>query len=284
MAKELEEIRAFEKQRAVTKGRGSVLAEAADFFSRFSALIKEGQEEGYLAPRLPVGSRLVIARADGGSTKRADALLSRSQPIPFEIAIPGVSPEVYAETRRAVETAIPNVFIAQIQPDTMEELLVKDLQREADGGSRRINHGWVNTSKGMRATFPPAMEVFIDPQKFRIDNSNNLSTDAQKAKIAEEAAKLSTRLPKNVSCFVIWQMMDPSTGSQLEDRYMDRYGELLMPDFFIRTDVPTVQGFVADVGHLGPYNQREVNDWHRDFGYHNVFAGLVGVLPQELAA
>lgn len=205
------------------------------------------------------------------------------KPIPFEIEIPTVSEEVYIETRRAVETAIPGVFIAPVRSVTMEILLSEDRQREQRGEPRRL--GFINESKTMRATLPPAMEVFIDPSNFRIDRSNRLSTDAQKAKIAEEAAKIRERLPESVRRFVVWPMMDPSTVSQAEDQYMDTHnGELLMPDFFIRTDVQTVEGGVAHVGHDGPHYRRHVNDWPRDHGYDSVFAGLVGVLPQKLAS
>lgn len=205
------------------------------------------------------------------------------KPIPFEIEIPTVSEEVYIETRKAVVTAIPGVFIALIRSVTMEILLSEDRQREQRGESRRL--GFVNESKTMRATLPPAMEVFIDPSNFRIDGSNRLSTDAQKAKIAEEAAKIRERLPENVRRFVVWSMMDHSTVSQVEDQYMDTHnGKLLMPDFFIRTDVQTVGGDVAYVGRHDPSSQRDVSGWFRGHGVDFVFAGLVGVLPQKLAA
>lgn len=189
----------------------------------------------------------------------------RLQPIQFNIEIPQVSEEVYAETRQAVETAIPGVFITPIRPLSLAELLEEDGQREQNGDSRRL--GFVNSSETMRATTPPEMEVFIDPKNFRIEDSNNLPTDAQKIRIAEEAAKVSLLLPEPVRPHVGWHMVDPSTLSQLEDRYMDeRSGALLFPDFFGRTDVKTVQGYVAFVGRLDPGNRRYVFDWPRGGG------------------
>lgn len=187
------------------------------------------------------------------------------EPIRFKIEIPTVSAKVYAETRQAVEAAIPDVFISPIRSVPIGDLLREDEQR----GQRRL--GYVNESRTMRATTPPEMEVFIDPNNFKIDGSNRLSTDVQKARIAEEAAKIRERLPENVRGFVVWRMMDPSTVSQAEDRYMDTHdGELLMPDFFIRTDVQTAPGNV-------------VVDWDRYVDGDVVFAGLVGVLPQKSA-
>lgn len=205
------------------------------------------------------------------------------EPIRFEIEILTVSEEVYAETRRAVEAAIPGVFITSIRPVTIEDLLAEDRQREQRGEPRRLECA-VDRSETMRATLPPAMEVFIDPSNFKIDGSNRLSTDAQKARIAEEAAKIKGRLPEKVRPTVAWQMMDPSTVSQIEDAYMDTHnGKLLMPDFFIRTDVQTVGGSVADVGRGGPADRRYVVDWDRGRGAGDVFGALVGVLPQKLA-
>jgi hypothetical protein len=79
-------------------------------------------------------------------------------------------------------------------------------------------------------------------------------------------------------------MMDPSTMSQLEDAWMDAGNGLLLPNYFARTDVKTVGGHVANVGHNVPNNQRSVTDWNRDYGLDLVFGVLVGVLPQKLAA
>lgn len=204
------------------------------------------------------------------------------KPIPFEIEIPTVSEEVYVETRRAVETAIPNVFIAPIRSATMESLLAEERQREQRGEPRRL--GYVNDSKTMRATLSPAMEVFIDPTAIRIEGSNYLSTDEQKAEIAKVAARYRERLPEALRGYVDWHMVDPSTMSQLEDAWMDAGNGLLLPDFYARTDVETVGGGVAGVGRIVPGRQRLVSDWNRDLGYGHVFAVAVGVLPQKLAA
>ena len=132
----------------------------------------------------------------------------------------------------------------------------------------------------MRATTPPAMEVFIDPSAVRIEGSNNLATDAKKRMIADAGARFRGRLPWGVRPNIVFEMMDPSTYSQLEDAWMDAGRGLFLPDYFARTDVPTVQGHVADVGRVDPRDQREVDGWYRGGGSHNVFAVPVGVLPQ----
>ena len=212
-----------------------------------------------------------------------ETLPLRLKLIPFEIEIPTVSEEVYAETRKAVETAIPGVFITSIRPVTMEDLLTEDGQRGERGQPKRL--GYVNDSKIMRAVFPPEMEVFINPNAVRIEGSNGLSTDQQKRKIMEEEARFKAKLPKAVRPFVSLLMVDPSTMSQVEDRYMDENnGALLFPDFFGRTDVQTVQDLVAYVGRYDPNCQRSVHEWYRGNGYGHVFAVPVGVLPRKLTA
>ena len=94
----------------------------------------------------------------------------------------------------------------------------------------------------MRATLPPEMEVFINPNAVRVEGSNNLSTNEQKIKIAEEAAKFKEQLPEGVRAFVGLYMVDPSTYSQLEDAWMDAGNGLLLPNYFARTDIRIVGG------------------------------------------
>lgn len=236
------------------------------------------QKKGLL-PKKFVRAEEPTASASGSRETQPPLAL---KPIPFEIEIPSVSEEVYAATRRAVETAIPGVFITPIRSVTMENLLAEDSQRKQRGESGRL--GYVNESKTMRVTLPPAMEVFIDPKAIRIEGSNSLSTDAQKAEIARVAASYRERLPEALRDNVDWHMVDPSTMSQLEDAWMDAGNEPFLPNFFARTDVETVEGDVAHVGHRGPDRQRVVVDWRRVPGYDGVFAVAVGVLPQKLAA
>lgn len=126
------------------------------------------------------------------------------------------------------------------------------------------------------------MEVFISPNAVRIEDSNNLSTDRQKIKIAEAEARFKGQLPEGVRRFVSLHMVDPSTYSQLEDAWIDAGNGLLLPDFFARTDVQSFGGFVAGVGRHVPSDRRNVNDWSRGDGYRGVFAVPVGVLPRKL--
>lgn len=200
------------------------------------------------------------------------------EPILLEIEIPQVSEEVYAKTRKAVEAT--RAFIAPIRSVSIEDLLAEDRGR----GQRRFNHEWVNSSKTMRATVPPEMEVFIDPNAVRIEGSNDRPTDVQKQMIQDAGARFRERLPDAVRSLVVFNMMDPSTISQLEDRWMDVGRGLLLPNYFARTDVEIVRGYDARVGRFGPNDQRRVVDWYRDLGYDLDFAVFVGVLPRKLAA
>ncbi len=185
---------------------------------------------------------------------------------------------MYAETRKAVEAT--GAFITLVRSVSIKDLLEEDKKRE----QRRFDHSWVNSSETMWATIPPRMEVFIDPKAVRIEGSNRLSTDEQKAKIAQAETRFKERLPEGVRPFVSLIMAGPSTYSQLEDAWMDVGNGLLFPDYFARTNVQTVRGGVADVGRYDPDGQRTVGGWDRNDGYGDVFAVPVGVLPQKLAA
>lgn len=97
--------------------------------------------------------------------------------------IPLVSKELYDRTCEAVGRAGYD-FIVRIRSVSIEDLLEEDRQRE----QRRF--GFVNGSETMRTIAPPKMGVAINPVRFKIEGSNNLSTDDQKKKIKEEQAEL----------------------------------------------------------------------------------------------
>ena len=210
----------------------------------------------------------------GQVSKESEAL-----PIHLEIAIPLVSEEVYRETRRAVEAT--GVFITSVRSVSIRDLLAEDELREQRGKPRRL--GYVNESKRMRATVPLEMEVFIDPNAVRIEGSNNLPTNTQKQMIQDAGERFRDKLPQGVRSNVVFDMMDPSTMSQLEDAWMDAGRGLLLPDYAARTDVQTVPGCVANVGRGDPTYRRVVSGWGRDFGLDHVFAVPVGVLPRKSA-
>lgn len=210
---------------------------------------------------------------------RLGAQMAPKLGVPESLAdeIPAVSKETYKRILEAVEATGYN-FIASIRPVSIDNLLVEDSQREP----RRL--GYVNDSRVMRTAVSPEMKVAINPNKFRIEGSNNLSTDKQKKEIKEEEARWKSQLPEDIRPFVSMRMVDPSAISQLEDAYMDRNkGKLLLPDWFARTDVQTVPGDVAVVGRGAPTYQRHVADWGRGLGRHFVFAVSVVVFPRELA-
>ncbi len=245
-------------------------AKYAKGIERMNDLAETLQSEGELPERFVKAVKSSIA----GSS---EAVPSRLTPILFKIEIPTVSEEDYIKTREAVEAT--GAFIVPIRSISMEDLLAEDLNR----GQRRL--GYVNDSRTMRATVPPEMEVFINPKAVRIEGSNRLSTNEHKKRITEAETKFKEQLPEGVRRFVGLHMVDPSTMSQLEDKYMDaNNGALLLPDFFARTDVQTVQGGVALVGRFDPSDQRGIVDWYRDRGYGDVFAVPVGVLPRKLTA
>lgn len=202
------------------------------------------------------------------------------EPTRYAIEIPTVSEEIYMRTREAVEQAGYN-FIVPIRSVSIEDLLAEDKQREKRGEPRRL--GYVKDSKTMRATVPPEMEIAVNPTKVRIEGSNSLSTDRQKAMIRTEEARFKKQLPSEVMSFVSMLMVDPSTYSQLEDAYMDEIGKLLFSNY-VRTDVQTVRGSVAIVGRYDLTHRRHVDDWPQDHGYGVVFAVPVVVFPRKLAA
>lgn len=169
--------------------------------------------------------------------------------IRYVIEIPEVSEELYARTREALE-ATGYTFVAAIRSVSIKDLLLEDEQREREGKPRRLDY--VNDSKTMRATVPPEIEVAINPSSVRIERSNCLSTNDQQARIREEEVRWKKQLLEDVRPYVSMRMVDPSTYSQLEDAYMDKEGELLFPNYFARTDVQTVRGYVADVGRVDP--------------------------------
>lgn len=213
------------------------------------------------------------ARSDGISPETSK---------PRGIEIPTVSEELYSRILEALKQA-GYKFIVPIRSVSMQDLLAEDELREQRGEARRL--GYVNDSKRIRATVPPEMEVAINPARFKIEGSNRLSTGEQKIRVKQEQARLRGQVPEDIRHLVKMEMADPSTLSQLEDKYMDKNnGELLLPDWFARTDIQTVRGDVALVGRGGPADRRDVFDWHRDLGHDFVFAASVVVLPRKSAA
>lgn len=202
------------------------------------------------------------------------------EPIRFAIEIPTVSEELYRRTREAVEQA-GYKFIVPIRSVSMQDLLAEDELRYQNGKARRL--GYVNDSKRMRDTVPPEMEVAIDPARFKIEGSNRLSTDRQKIRVKQEQAILKGQVPKDIQHLVNMEMVDPSTLSQVEDKYMEENNALLLPDWSARTDIQTIQGLVAHVGRPYPAYPRYVNVWNRGNGYDGVFAASVVVLPRKLS-
>lgn len=200
--------------------------------------------------------------------------LPRVEPILYAIDIPTVSAEVHAKVVEAVKKT-GYTFTAPIRPISMKDLIDKD---------SRNRLGYVNDSKIMRATIPPEMEIAINPQKVRIERSNDLSLDQQKEKIKQAEAQWMKGLPEDIRPFVSMRMVDPSTLSQLEDVYIDDTGKLLFPDFFARTDVETVPGEVASVGHDAPASRRDVTSWVHYAGNASIFAMPVVVLPRVSAS
>lgn len=200
--------------------------------------------------------------------------LPRVEPILYPIDIPTVTPEVYAQVVESLKK-VGITFKAPIQEASMNELMKQDTKNRL---------GYVNDSESMRATVPPAMEVAINPNKVRIEGSNNLPTDDQKDLIAQYEQEIKQQLPKDVRNLISIIMADPSTDSQLEDAYMDQTGKQLFPNFFARTDVEMVSGYVAGVGRSVPTYPRSVADWFRDDGYGSVFAVPVVVLPRVSAS
>ena len=87
-------------------------------------------------------------------------------------------------------------------------------------------------------------------------------------------------LPPTLEHLVLMRMVDPSTYVQLEDAYMDKTGQMLFPDFSVRTDVESTPGRAAFVGRTVPASMRRLASWDANQGLHSVFAFPVVVLPR----
>lgn len=135
----------------------------------------------------------------------------------------------------------------------------------------------------MRANVPPQIEVAINPNNFRIEGSNNLSTGDQFEKIKKQETILKYKLPENVRGIISMIMPEhASILAQLDFEHQKRTEKVLFTDWFGRTDDQTVPGYVAHVGRYDPTYRLGVNDWHRGGRHVYVFAVSVVVLPRKL--
>ncbi len=137
---------------------------------------------------------------------------------------------------------------------------------------------YVNPSRATRAS-PLRMEVAIDPHHIRIENSNNLSTDAQIEMIKDQERLLKGKLSEKVGNAIRMYMVSVSVIAQLETAYRKVTGKLLLPDYFARTDDQTVPGSVVHIGRSGPSFGLYVDDWGRDSPSPHIFALSVIELP-----
>lgn len=208
-----------------------------------------------------------------------ETIAHRFAAIQLEFVIPEVSKQVYRDVHRAVEEAIPDVFFVTIRPVSIEQLLAEDLTL----GRRRFNHIWSDKiSPTVMTAVPKEMEVFIDPMAVRIEGSNCKSSDEQRAMIAREEVRLRAQLPEGVRHLIHLLMPHPSTLVQVENKYINTGGALLLPDFLARTDAETSRDCTTIVGRSDPRRLRQVNNFRPDDSASLVFAVPVGVLPRYL--
>lgn len=181
---------------------------------------------------------------------------------------------LYIEARRALVIE-GFTFVATIEPVSISQLIVNDAARSL--------FGYVNPSEEMRRKTPLQMEVAINPNNFRIEDSNNLSTDDQIKKIREQEAILKGKLPEDVRS-VISVLTPPkhvSILAQLDFKRQRLTGNVLFTDWSGRADVPTsFPGDIARVGRSDPSRRLDIDGLGRDERDPNTFAILIVVLPQ----
>lgn len=195
-----------------------------------------------------------------------------------------IAPEIRKVTKEKYQRLLEALkhegidFVVAIKPKSMGQLYEEDGKRP----ERDQKIGYVDPSETMRAITPPKMEVAFSSKRVRIKRSNNLSANAQKQMIAEEEAKLKSKLPEDLRDTISMIMPGVSVQQQMDAAYEANTGQLLYPDFFGRSDDETVPGSVADAGRPSPAYQFRVVDCSRDVGRPDVFAIRVVVLPQIL--
>lgn len=207
------------------------------------------------------------------TTARAEKQAIETPKSAFEI--PTVSKELYEKTREALAKE-GFTFVVEIKPASIDQLVT---------GTKRLLFGYINPAREMRSNISPQIEVAIDPNNFRIEDSNNLSTDDQIEKIKEREAILKGKLPKDVRD-VISMLKPPKYASilaQLDFEHQTRTGRAFFTNWFGRTDDQVIPGSVAHVGRFGPTSGLLVRDWARGDGRDYVFAVSAVVLPRQLA-
>lgn len=130
--------------------------------------------------------------------------------------------------------------------------------------------GFVDPSKNLSSYTPPqTFGVAINPNKLRIERSNN-SSQAQQLRMIEE------HLQKEIKSIVpdAKAIMLPATGYAQADIQFQKEndGKKLLPDFYARALDTTVGSNVADVGRPDPDDQLDVYDWGADDGADYVWA------------
>lgn len=194
-----------------------------------------------------------------------------------ELEIPTVSEALHNKTREVL-AELGYTFVVDISPISIGQLV-------ADRAvSQRFDYICYPLER-MQSNVPLQMKVAIDPNNFRIDNTNNLSTDRQIGEIRKQESILKAKLPENVRD-VISMLKPPKHASilvQLDFEHQKRTGEVLFTDWFGRTDEETIPGHVAHVGRGDPTRGFHIGDWSRVNGDEDVFAVSVVMLPWKLA-
>lgn len=137
---------------------------------------------------------------------------------------------------------------------------------------------YINPSETLRKFVPEAVEVAIDTQQVRIENSNN-KDQAQQIKMIErwgEDLKQRTGLTDQDICV---RMPHVSEACQLDITYQKQNQDnKLYPDFWVRSLDETVGPYVAYVGRCRPDDRWDVYDWYADSGDPYIWASPVVVI------
>ncbi len=236
--------------------------------TKLESLAKDWQANGY--PQIT--DRL---NADAQEARRLGAPETfPSVATPESLEIPAVSEKLYVKTRKELEKQ--GLEFVVVNPESIDQLATNEEARSL--------FGYINRSEKMRSNIPPQIEVAIDPNHFRIEGSNRLSTDDQIEKIKHQEAMLKGKLPEDVKNLISMRMPEhASLLVQLDLEYQKRKRKALFTNWFGRTDDQTFLGLVAIVGRFDPTGRLLVDGWPRGIGSDFLFAVPVVVLPRKLA-
>jgi hypothetical protein len=145
-------------------------------------------------------------------------------------------------------------------------------------GSPEVSLGGVNM------VAPSRIEVAVNLDNLRIEDSHSISTEEQIRRMQEEEVAVRSRLPENMRDAVGMPIFGVSALRQLDSGYQRETGEPLLIDWFGRTIHEMAPGEIALVGRIDR-NQKDLSiiRWPSDQGHGWGYLVRGIVLPQVVA-